>query len=218
MSSQQLSRALVLASLVAAAGLAPLQAQAVTTIANYDISNSLLNGEGNWFHTFNGSISGNNYTAGSGTLNDGIIPGSRQNNHLFEIGRAPVITLHLSELSRISSIEFRGGNDVFNSIPGKVTGWTVTIGGNSVALASTAFGIQCLLALCDDRVSLLGSVLDGVATNTVQLSNFTGGDGGYFNIGEIIINAAPVPEPSSYALLLAGLGVVVGLTRRRIVG
>ncbi|MEW5787510.1 MAG: PEPxxWA-CTERM sorting domain-containing protein [Pseudomonadota bacterium] len=41
-----------------------------------------------------------------------------------------------------------------------------------------------------------------------------GGDG-YNSVGELSFNAAPVPEPETYALMLAGLGLVGFAARRR---
>ena len=39
--------------------------------------------------------------------------------------------------------------------------------------------------------------------------------GGTYILGSAIVSAAPVPEPETYAMLLAGLGVVGFLARRR---
>jgi hypothetical protein len=52
-----------------------------------------------------------------------------------------------------------------------------------------------------------------VATNGLRIYS-TGGDGLY-SVSEFQAFAAPVPEPETYALLLAGLGLVAAVARRR---
>ena len=101
--------------------------------------------------------------------------------------------------------------------PGTLTGWSVTIGGNTQAFTSTGFGASCTSGLCSDAVSLAGSGLELLSTDTLTLSNFQGGWYGYFSAAEITVNgvAAPVPEPETYALMLGGLGVMGLLARRR---
>jgi hypothetical protein len=92
-----------------------------------------------------------------------------------------------------------------------------------VALNSTGFGSFCAGArgLCNDTVSLVGTGLENIATKTVKLSNFQGGWNNYFNATEIQVNgtaasvAAPIPEPETYAMMLAGLGVMGFIGKRR---
>ena len=155
------------------------------------------------------------YTGGSGTLNDSIIPTSSFANQLFRLADGVTITLYLSALSVLTSIDLLGGVTLSNSIPGTLTGWDVTIGGNTVTLVSTPSNANCFSGFCDDSVSLAGTILAGVATSSVTLSNFQGGLFGHFNIGEATVNASPIPEPETYALMLAGLGALVFVARRR---
>jgi PEP-CTERM motif len=194
------------------------------TISSYDIANARLSGFGNWNHTYSGVIGGGNptsYTGGSGTLNDGIIATSHFNNQLFWKPDGVSITLYLDGFYKINTIDLLGGNTLANNIPGTLTGWTVTINSNSQSFSSTAHGAACLSGLCDDVVSLIGSGLDTLSTNTIVLSNFTGGwpdESSYFNISEIQVNGASVsavPEPETYAMMLAGLGLLGFAARRR---
>lgn len=200
-----------------------LNAQAVS-ISGYDITQARLSGFGGWNHFYSGTIGSGDpttYTGGRGTLNDGDIPTGLARNQLFLVSDMPTITLHLSSGTAIKSIELYGGNVPNNFVPGALTGWDVPIGGTTVTLASTDFGPTiCRFGTlaCNDSVSLLGTALEGVATSTVMLSNFQVGDpaGGwedYFNIGEVTVS--PVPEPETYALMLAGLGVLGFAARRR---
>ena len=137
---------------------------------------------------------------------------------MFWLADNPSITLYLSGLSTVSSLDLLGGNSPGNFIPGTLTGFSVTIGGNTVAFNSVGHGAACLSGLCDDLVSLAGSGLENIATTTVVLSNFQGGwpgQGQYMSISEINVNAGVVPEPETYALMALGLAAVGVFARRR---
>ncbi|WP_235835123.1 PEP-CTERM sorting domain-containing protein [Piscinibacter terrae] len=201
-----------------AAALALMGGAQAVTVTSYDVTGAQPSGFGGWSHSYTGSISGGNYSGGSGSLNDGVIPTGVGGDQLFTFDTNPTITLHLDGTTKVSTINIFGGDNPYNYIPGTLTGWSVTIGGNTQAFTSTGFGASCTSGLCSDAVSLAGSGLDLLATDTLTLSNFQGGWYGYFSAGEITVNgaaAAPVPEPETYALMLGGLGVMGLLARRR---
>ena len=188
-----------------------VDAQAAVTIMSYDITNAQTSGFGGWTHTYTGTITPTgfgkfNYSGGGGTLNDGFIPTSHIDNQLFSPGDNSTITLHLNTFSAIGTINIFGGETEYNSVPGTLTGATITIGGTSVAINSTPFGPTSVSNLCNDNFSLAGTSLADIATNTVSLSNFQGGWSQYYNIGEITV--AAVPEPEEWAMMLMGFGLV----------
>lgn len=209
---KQASAALVLACAVATATAAP------AVISSYDITGTQPSGTGGWSHSYTGTMLGNTYTGGSGTLNDGLAPGSEQNNHLFFFSDNPVITLHLAESTKVNSIDILGGLLSGNAIPGTLNGWSVTIGGQAVSLTSVGFSPSCASGPCDDRVSLIGTGLEFIATQTIVLSQFTGIGGqwpNHFSASEIVVNGTTaVPEPEAFAMVASGLALMA-LARAR---
>ena len=209
----------------------PLHAAPIT-IASYDIQATPQSGHGNWTHAYSGTITPTgvnftnfsfagtlaNYSGGSGTLNDGSPGTSQDSTHLFVSPQAndgtsilPVITLNLSGLSSINSILISGGHFASNTIPGAITGFTITIGGVSAALTSTATGPACSSGPCDDLFTLTGTALDGVVGSPITLSNELGTVSNWFSIGEITLDGTaqtsldPVPDPATRSLLGVGL-------------
>ncbi len=207
-------------------GLTLLAAQAVQaqSVIGYDAVNVRPSGYGNWDHVYTGNISDNgddtvNYSGGGGTLNDGYLPSDQHNNQLFSIDDESVLTLHFSDKLYFSEIDILAGYPSGNVIPGTITGFTVTLGGVSVALQSTGSGPGCAKLWCNG-VLFGGTALAGVATDTISLSKFTGGYSNYFSAGEITAHGipdmpAPVPEPETYAMLLAGLSLLGFMARPR---
>lgn len=208
------------AGLAAAPGAAqaePLPA-ADPAIVSYDIAGARVSGWGSWQHVYDGQIvlrdddpTLADYSGGHGTLNDGIVSSSHVDAHLLRVADAPVITLHLAAPVRIAGIDILGGDYPTNSFVGALSAWSVTIAGQTQSFASAGFGAACEQHLCNDHVSLLGSGLDGLATQTIVLSGF-GASNGHFAATEIVLHAAPVPEAPAAALLAIGLA---GLTLRR---
>lgn len=199
-------------------------AQAAQFVTGYDITNARASGFGNWSHTYSGAITPAggglfNYTGGNGTLNDGFVSADHQSNQLFTLGDNTTITLHLNSPTFLSELNIFGATGSGNSIPGTLTGATLSFGGQSLVFNSTPWGPTCTSGLCNDRFSFAGTSLASIATNFITLSNFQGSMSNYFNASEISISGtaavSPVPEPETYAMLLAGLGLMAGMARRR---
>ena len=74
-------------------------------------------------------------------------------------------------------------------------GGTLLVGGNNVSVTNT---------------SLLGNLQSGLAYVNIHTAAFGGGE-----IRGQLIQVATVPEPSTYAMLAAGLGLVGFVARRR---
>lgn len=198
--------------------LAAPPAAAGPAIVSYDIAGARVSGWGSWQHVYDGQITLRDedptladYSGGSGTLNDGIVSGSHLDNHLLRVADVPAITLHLAGPVRIAGIDILGGDYLVNSHVGSLSGWSVTIAGQTQSFASAGFGAQCEQHLCNDHVSLLGSGLDLLAAQTIVLSGF-GASGSHFAATEIVLHAAPVPEAPAAVLLALGLA---GLMLRR---
>lgn len=65
----------------------------------------------------------------------------------------------------------------------------------------------------------VGTALLTPTSHTIEVTgNWIGGNPAVGFTGSLSLTAQPVPEPETYALLLAGLGVVGGLVRRRGLG
>lgn len=197
---------------VLTAAILPLMATAtayadVIDIRTYDVIDSPASGSGGWFHTYSqpfvptgvDSVQGGaigNYTGGFGTLNDGLISSSVADTHLFFTGtRAnPVITVHLAAPVFVDSIEIYGGDIEFNAFPGALSQVTVEIGGSSLAVSPEPFGPLGALGPFNDRVTLTGTPLSDIATDTLVLRN-TASPFNQFSIAELRINGRPAAVP-----------------------
>jgi len=102
-----------------------------------------------------------NYVEGSGTLNDRFIGGSPLNTQLFVFGDAdgtlinPVVTLKLGKLATINTIRIFGGEFDFNAIPGQITGVTVELNGQALAVNTIPAGYVNIIGVSlDDIIDL----------------------------------------------------------------
>jgi hypothetical protein len=118
--------------------------------------------------------------------------------------------------------------DMINfSIPGTSDIASTTVANNLLSVLNLADGMVSLYMEAGDTDTLLGQYsFDGTTGSTwhstsglvagdyyyLITGNATGSQGGFYSITSAV---TPVPEPETYAMLLAGLGVVGSLYRRR---
>ncbi len=189
-------------------------------ITTYDVKQASVKGTGGWNHAYDGMInvlgSGKaHYTGGSGTLNDGVFGTSVSTTQLFQNYANVSITLNFDQFYKFDSLSIFGGSFAGNSIPGTLTGMSVTIGDATVALTSTAFGMN------GDLVKLVGTGLELQRANQITLSKFKGGPS-YMSIAEITASgtfapeASKVPEPGSLVLLGLGALAAFGASKRKL--
>lgn len=197
-------------------------AASAASITSYDVTNAQPSGFGNWSHTYSGTISAGNYTGGSGTLNDGIIPNDQNNNQLFTTSFLPTITAYLDGTYNLNQIDVLS-DYLQNAIPGNLLSFDVTIGGNTQTVALAGFGATTSGGYSSNGRATLTGLLQSTATNNFTLSNFvTSGSSGFadfFSIGELTVNGvtanSAVPEPATWAMLLIGFGFAGAAMRRR---
>jgi hypothetical protein len=201
--------------LVGFAGATNASAQIIT---RYDILNADVSGTGSWSHTYSGTITPTtgtraDYSGGTGTMTDGVILGTdlKTTQLFFNAISTPVtITLFLDGTHQIDELDFFGGMDPGNTIPGAIDGMDITINGVTATFTTIPFGPVNSLNptnLRNDGVVLAGSALAGVFTDQIVISNVTANESGSpsrrFSITEIVVNGSlvstPLPTPTPAA-------------------
>lgn len=192
-------------------------------ITGYDMISVGNNGNTNyagWSHVYDGTITGSgyvNYTGGTGTMADGLLSSSHRNSQLFHPVWNTSITFYLDQVTTLGSVSIFSGDWHSNVIPGEIEFATFTLNGVSEQIFSTGFGtINGENGLhMNELFDFSGTSLANMAVSEFTISNIGDGWGnsGYYNISEVSVSA--VPEPSTYALMLGGLGLVGLMAARR---
>ena len=142
--------------------------------------------------------------AAAGTVTDGIFLGNGHtwdNDTVYWSGTDAIVQIDLGASFSIVSLKVEADNNDTYQVDYRIGDtW------QPAALVPAAYnggGLQLRTIHLDTPV----------ATNGLRIYS-TGGDGLY-SVSEFQAFAAPVPEPETYALLLAGLGLVAAVARRR---
>ena len=180
---------------------------------SYDMLNGNTGSYNYWDETYNGSgcVTCDNaaLSGGRGDLTDGII--ATENWFITEapVGNGPyvgwtidpVITFHWNTPVNITSVTFHF--DDSNGAGGVSAPASVTVGGTSFAIADPIGSAP--FAFVADGLSFSGNdLVVSIARNNAWVF-----------LSEVEFNAAPIPEPETYAMLLSGLGLLGFAARRR---
>jgi Ice-binding-like/PEP-CTERM motif len=138
---------------------------------------------------------------------------------VFQIGS----TLTTASASSVNVINGGSNNGLFWQVGSSATlGTNTTFAGNILADQSVTMNTSAKI-LCGRAIALVGAVT--MDTNTISngsdgCGTFNGGSsdygsGGYSGDENFTVPVAVVPEPETYAMMLAGLGLLGFMARRR---
>jgi hypothetical protein len=140
----------------------------------------------------------------------------------FAVGPGPLGTIDNLPIT-VSNIVPMG---IFQDVYSFSIGDPGSMAGSISAVNFGAYNILGLtVTLQDSSFAIVGSdntPLDGFSFGGLSAGNYalnvlgfaTGTQGGFY-AGGLIAQTAPIPEPETYALMLAGLGIVGFIARRR---
>lgn len=159
-------------------------------VTSYDIEATAGSGFGCWTHLYTGTVVDTgrmvggtacpsvplvNELGGSGTLNDGSTAQAQLFTNRPDTAGTPfdpAITLHLERAVHVRSIELIGDTGGYSWAAGFETRLTVSIGGSSAVVDTTAYGPTNFGIPANDRVDLTGNALGSLITDTVTLHGF----------------------------------------------
>lgn len=180
---------------------------------SYDMLNGNTGSYNYWDETYTGAgcVTCDNaaLTGGRGDLTDGIIATDNWFVTEAPVGNGPyvgwtldpVITFHWNTPVNITSVTFHF--DDSNGSGGVFAPSNVNVGGANFAITDPVGSAP--FAFVADGLSFSG--------NDLVVSITRGGP--WVFLSEVEFNAAPIPEPETYAMLLAGLGLLGFVARRR---
>ncbi|WP_235835188.1 PEP-CTERM sorting domain-containing protein [Piscinibacter terrae] len=144
--------------------------------------------------------------AAASTVTDGAVlaVGTQWNTGtVFWTGNAPSITMELAGASFVTHLDLQADNNDDYGVSYR------DVGGTWHSL--TTISPHRSWGLDNGSVDFAG------VTATAFTISAVGGDG-FYSVSEFAAIGTPVPEPETYALMLAGLGVVGFMARRRKLG
>lgn len=121
-----------------------------------------------------------------------------------------------TDLGALDPYQYSGANDINNN--GEIVGYSILSGNDYATLWDQNGKIYDLNSFLDTEEVKAGWVLtNAVAINDLgQILGFAENTSpGLFTRGSFLLTPTPIPEPESYAMLAAGLGVIGFVARRR---
>jgi PEP-CTERM motif len=115
-----------------------------------------------------------------------------------------------------------GTNNLINGF--SLSNWTITkVGGGAFTLVSLDLAISWYSASTNELVTVGAAPVNYTTTLTAYVVNQTGSSitiagspvDGYWTADNFVFDAAVVPEPATWAMLIAGFGLVGFAARRR---
>ncbi|WP_200946680.1 MULTISPECIES: FxDxF family PEP-CTERM protein [unclassified Roseateles] len=139
----------------------------------------------------------------SGTIEGGLLAGQTVSGQFsFDDANLDASTLELP----LQSLNFSFAGSSFN-LAGAAQGWPPTVSFNAGQLV----GLNAYFETSSSGTPREVSLFDGLGIDTPYLTYVQGMDSSTATLSF----AAAVPEPETYALMLAGLGLVGWMARRR---
>jgi hypothetical protein len=140
----------------------------------------------------------------------------------FAVGPGPLGTIDNAPIAISNIVPMGIFQDVYSftiADPGSLSGDVVAINFGSYNILGLTVTLQdaSFAVIGSDNTPADGFSFGSLAAGSYALNvlGFATGSQGGFYAGGLIAETAPIPEPETYALMLAGLGIVGFIARRR---